>query len=77
MLLQKAINLIIEKDSTFRTRIALSGGEPVQYHVPSEEEVFPFSTFRLRRGGHSALGNRHYGRGMPLYDSPFIQVHPV
>ena len=43
--MQDSINLVLEKDSSLRTRMTVKGGEVVQYHAPFEREEFPVYDF--------------------------------
>ena len=44
-ILQESINLVLEKDSSLRTRLTIRDGMPVQYHAPYEREDFPVYDF--------------------------------
>ena len=44
-ILQDSINLVLEKDSSLRTRLTVKDGEMVQYHAPFEREEFPIYDF--------------------------------
>ena len=44
-ILQESINLVLEKDSSLRTRLTIEDGVPVQYHAPYEREDFPVYDF--------------------------------
>lgn len=46
-LLQKSIRLLLESDSSLRTRIEMREGKLVQYIVPMEEEAVPVFDFSL------------------------------
>ena len=69
--IKEAINLVLMRDSTLRTRITAEGGVPLQYTVPFEEEQSPAFDFPLtgRRGvAHwEAAVTRE---AMELLDSP-------
>ena len=52
-LLQKSIRLLLESDSSLRTRIEMREGKLVQYIVPMEEEAVPVFDFSLS-GGRTA-----------------------
>lgn len=44
-MLQKSIDLVLENDSSLRTRLAEENGEVVQYHAPFVKESFPVYDF--------------------------------
>lgn len=77
-LLQKSIRLLLESDSSLRTRIEMREGKLVQYIVPMEEEAVPVFDFSL--SGQDGVENWAQGAG-PRTDAgsgrrfvPFLAV---
>jgi amino acid adenylation domain-containing protein/thioester reductase-like protein len=73
-LIQEAINIVLEKDVSLRTRIHLEEGVPKQYAVPYEKEIFPFLDFSMT----DEEGITHWAETMskdpmPLYDEPLYR----
>jgi amino acid adenylation domain-containing protein/thioester reductase-like protein len=73
-LIQEAINIVLEKDVSLRTRICLEDGEPKQYTVPFQKETFPFLDFSMT----DEEGIAHWAKTMskdplPLYDEPLYR----
>lgn len=74
-LIQEAINIVLERDVSLRTRITLGeDGVPVQYTIPFERETFPLLDFSMTDGE----GVHHWAstvsrEPIPLYDSPLYR----
>lgn len=73
-LIQEAINTVLSKDVSLRTRIHLEEGVPKQYSVPYEKETFPYLDFSMT----DEEGIAHWATTMsqdplPLYDEPLYQ----
>jgi len=73
-LIQEAINIVLEKDVSLRTRICLDDGVPKQYTVPFQKETFPFLDFSMT----DEEGIAHWATTMskdplPLYDEPLYR----
>ena len=69
--IKEAINLVLMRDSTLRTRITAEGGVPLQYTVPFEEEQFPVFDFSLTgRSGVAHWEAAVTREAMELLDSP-------
>jgi amino acid adenylation domain-containing protein/thioester reductase-like protein len=73
-LIQEAINIVIEKDISLRTRICLEDGIPKQYTVPFQKESFPYLDFSMT----DEEGIAHWAATMskdalPLYDEPLYR----
>jgi surfactin family lipopeptide synthetase A len=73
-LIQEAINIVLEKDVSLRTRICLEDGVPKQYTVPYEKETFQFLDFSMT----DEEGIAHWAETlskdpMPLYDEPLYR----
>lgn len=74
-LLQEAINLVLERDVSLRTRIHLGeDGVPVQYTVPYEREAFPLLDFSMTdEEGICHWASTVSRDPIPLYDSPLYR----
>jgi amino acid adenylation domain-containing protein/thioester reductase-like protein len=73
-LIQEAINIVLEKDVSLRTRICMEDGVPKQYTVPFQKETFPFLDFSMT----DEEGIAHWATTMskdplPLYDEPLYR----
>jgi hypothetical protein len=73
-LIQEAINIVLEKDVSLRTRICLEDGIPRQYTVPFQKQTFPFLDFSMT----DEEGIAHWATTiskdpLPLYDEPLFQ----
>ena len=72
-LLQKSIRLLLESDSSLRTRIEMREGKLVQYIVPMEEEAVPvFGEGRRRKLGAGTGPRTDAGSGRRFV--PFLAV---
>ena len=73
-LIQEAINIVLEKDVSLRTRICLEDGEPKQYTVPFQKEIFPFLDFSMTdEEGIAHWATTMSKDPMPLYDEPLYR----
>jgi amino acid adenylation domain-containing protein/thioester reductase-like protein len=73
-LIQEAINIVLEKDVSLRTRICLEDGVPKQYTVPFQKETFPFLDFSMTdEEGLSHWASTMSKDPLPLYEEPLYR----
>ncbi len=73
-LIQEAINIVLERDVSLRTRIHLEDGVPKQYIVPYEKETFSFLDFSMTdEEGIAHWATTMSQDAMPLYDEPLYR----
>lgn len=76
-MLAKALNLIIQADSSLRTRLVRCGGEIMQEYAPYSEEHFPVLDFSLTDPDGFAYWETAMTREpMRLFDGPLCCFYP-
>ncbi|MBQ1930938.1 MAG: amino acid adenylation domain-containing protein, partial [Lachnospiraceae bacterium] len=72
--LTKAIHMVLESDSSLRTRLTIRDGEPVQYIMPFEAEAFPIYDFTHTDGkGVDSWETAVTAEVMTLVDAPLYR----
>lgn len=73
-ILQKTLNLVLEADSSLRTRILLQDGVPMQTQSPFVPEQFPVFDFSLTdQAGIAHWETTLTRESLPLYDAPLYR----